>query len=52
MPRLISLLIALAGVLLFGQGAYIPAKALVAQVLLARAFATTIVTGQPTKPWS
>jgi sortase A len=42
----------LAGLVLFGQGAYIHAKALLAQVLLARAFATTIATGQPTKPWS
>jgi sortase A len=49
--RLISLIL-LAGLLLFGQGAYIHAKALLAQVLLERAFATTIATGQPTKPWS
>ena len=52
MLRLISLLTILAGLVLFGQGAYIHAKALLAQVLLERAFATTIVTGQPTKPWS
>jgi sortase A len=50
--RLIPSFIVLAGLLLFGQGAYIHAKALVAQVLLERAFATTIATGQPTKPWS
>src|SRR5579871_2356909 len=50
--RLISLFILLAGLILFGQGAYIHAKALLAQVLLERAFATTIATGQPTKPWS
>lgn len=52
MSRLVSLLILLAGLLLFGQGAYIHAKALLAQVLLQRAFTTTIATGRPTKPWS
>lgn len=35
----------------FGQGAYIPAKALLAQVLLQHAFAETIATGRITKPW-
>jgi sortase A len=50
--RLTPILLAFAGLVLFGQGAYIHAKALLAQVLLARAFATTIATGQPTKPWS
>ena len=52
MSRLISLVILLTDLLLFGQGAYIHAKALLAQVLLGRAFATTIATGHPTKPWS
>jgi sortase A len=42
----------LTGLVLFGQGAYIHAKALVAQVLLQRAFAEMIATGHPTKPWS
>jgi sortase A len=37
---------------LFGQGAYIHAKAYLAQLLLERAFAETIATGRPTKPWS
>jgi sortase A len=46
------LLVALLGLMLFGQGAYIHAKALVAQVLLERAFEHTIATGHPTKPWS
>jgi sortase A len=45
-------MILLAGLLLFGQGAYIHAKALLAQVLLERAFATTVAAWQPTKPWS
>ncbi|WP_407178046.1 class GN sortase [Bradyrhizobium sp. STM 3562] len=51
MPRL-ALLITLVGILLFGQGASIHAKAWLAQLLLERAFARTISTGQPTKPWS
>ena len=53
MPRFIlPLVLALAGLLLFGQGAYIHAKALLAQVLLERAFEETITTGRQTKPWA
>ena len=53
MPRFVlPLLLALAGLILFGQGAYIHAKALVAQVLLERAFEKTIAAGHETKPWS
>jgi sortase A len=53
MPRFIlPLLLAVIGLILFGQGAYIHAKALVAQVLLERAFEKTIATSQETKPWS
>ncbi len=52
MSRILPLLLALIGLILFGQGAHIHAKALLAQVLLERAFDTTIATGQPTKPWS
>src|SRR3979490_285967 len=53
MPRFIlPLLLALIGLVLFGQGAYIHAKALLAQVLLDRAFAETIASGRATKPWS
>jgi sortase A len=53
MPRFIlPLLLAIIGLILFGQGAYIHAKALAAQVLLDRAFDKTIATGQATKPWS
>jgi sortase A len=37
---------------LFGHGAYIHAKALLAQVLLERAFDESIATGHPIKPWS
>lgn len=42
----------MAGLLLFGQGAYVHAKAFVAQILLRRAFEQTIVTGNDVKPWS
>src|SRR5258705_13928775 len=53
MPRFIlPLLLALAGLILLGQGAYIHAKARLAQVLLERAFEKTIATGRETKPWS
>jgi sortase A len=53
MPRFaIVLLLAVAGLLLFGHGAYIQAKAWLAQVLLERAFAETIASGHPAKQWS
>jgi sortase A len=53
MPRLLpAFVFALIGLILFGQGAYIHAKALLAQVLLERAFAETIATGHLVKPWS
>ena len=53
MPRFVPpLLLALIGLILFGQGAYIHAKARVAQVLLERAFEKTITTRRETKPWS
>jgi sortase A len=49
---LVAALLALAGLILFGQGLYIHAKALLAQVLLERAFTRTIATGEHVKPWS
>jgi sortase A len=49
---LAPILLALIGLILFGQGAYIHAKALLAQVLLQQAFDQTIATGHITKPWS
>ena len=52
MTRLLALLLALIGAVLFGQGVYIHAKALLAQALLARAFNATIASGHSTKPWS
>ena len=44
--------LAFAGLVMFSQGAYIHAKALLAQVLLERAFTETIANGRDTKPWS
>jgi sortase A len=52
MRRIVPFLIAIVGLILFGQGAYIHAKALLAQILLERAFAETIATGHAMKPWS
>ena len=52
-PRAIFLtIIADIGALLFGDGAYIHAKAWLSQILLARAFDATIATGRATKPWA
>ncbi|WP_342725871.1 class GN sortase [Bradyrhizobium sp. B097] len=48
---ILPLAFALIGLILFGQGAYIHAKAVLAQVLLERAFAQSIATGHPVKPW-
>jgi sortase A len=45
-------LFALAGLWLVGDALYIHAKALLAQVLLERAFAAEIATGHVVKPWS
>ena len=47
----VALILASAGAILFGQGIYIHAKAMLAQVLLQRAFAETIATGRAVKPW-
>jgi sortase A len=52
MRFILPLLLAIIGLILFGQGAYIHAKAGLAQVLLERAFEKAIVTGRDTKPWS
>jgi sortase A len=52
MKRFAALLLGLAGLVLLGQGAYIHAKALLAQVLLERAFTETLATGRDVKPWS
>lgn len=53
MPRLLSpLVLAIIGTVLFGDGAYIHAKAWLAQVLLERAFERSVATGELVKPWS
>ena len=44
--------LALAGASLAGQGLWINAKAVLAQVLLERAFAQSLATGTIVKPWS
>ncbi|MDN5003037.1 class GN sortase [Bradyrhizobium sp. GCM10027634] len=44
--------LALIGAILFGDGAYVHAKAWLAQVLLQRAFEQSVATGQIVKPWS
>jgi sortase A len=48
----VALLLLVAGAVLIGQGLWIHAKAVLAQILLERAFAQTLTTGQPVKPWS
>ncbi len=49
-PRL-PIVLAFVGLVLTGQGAWIRAKALLAPVLLERAFAQTLATGRDVKPW-
>ena len=44
--------LAVAGLSLVAQGAWIPAKAMLAQILLERAFASSLTSGRPVKPWS
>lgn len=48
----VAVVLILAGVTLFGRGIYIHAKALLAQVLLERAFTEAIASGHPVKPWA
>lgn len=54
LPLLITLsvLCAVAGLALLSEGLWIKAKAQLAQILLDRAFAQSIATGHPVKPWS
>src|SRR5262249_48661497 len=54
-PRLPSAAAAipcLTGLLLFGHGLWIPARALLARVRLERAFGPSLASGAPIKPWS
>jgi sortase A len=50
--ELVALALILTGIVLFGRGVYIHAKALLAQVLLERAFTEAVATGHPVKPWA
>ena len=50
--NLISGLMIAASLILFGQSVWIFAKAQLAQVLLERAFAQSLATGKPVKPWN
>jgi len=47
----VAFILALTGLALIGQGVWIHAKALLAQVLLERAFVETVATGHHVKPW-
>lgn len=49
---LAGVLFVMLGVMLVGQGAYIRVKAVFAQVLLERAWQTTLATGHETRAWS
>jgi len=51
LARRVALLSGAAGVVLLAQGLWIPAKAELAQILLDRAFARSVATGEPHKPW-
>lgn len=51
LARLLFLILAACGLILIGRGAIIPAKARLAQILLDRAFAASVETGRPTRPW-
>ncbi|BAQ49687.1 MULTISPECIES: class GN sortase [Methylobacterium] len=48
---LLAAALASGGLILAAQGAWIPAKAALAQALLARAFARGLETGAPVRPW-
>ncbi len=45
-------ILAALGLIVMSQGLWIKAKAIVAQVLLERAFSESVATGRPVKPWS
>lgn len=48
----VAALTALVGVALIGKGVAIYAKAILAQILLERAFERSLAAGEPVKPWS
>ena len=49
---LLSVALMIFGIVLLGQGVWIHAKAYAAQILLERAFAQSIASGDKVKPWS
>jgi sortase A len=51
LARLLFLLLAGCGLFMLGQGALIPAKAWLAQILLDRAFATSLASRHAVRPW-
>jgi sortase A len=51
LARLPFVALAACGLVLIGQGAIIPAKAWLAQILLERAFATSLATHRPARAW-
>jgi sortase A len=51
-PTAAAAILCVTGLVLFGQGVWIHAKALLAQILLERAFAASLAAHQPVKPWS
>jgi sortase A len=50
-PLAAAAILALIGVILLGQGAWIHVKAVLAQILLERAFAASLASGHNVKPW-
>ena len=51
LARFPFLILAACGLWLIAQGASVPAKAWIAQILLERAFAESLATGRPVPPW-
>ncbi|MHA7819290.1 MAG: sortase domain-containing protein [Erythrobacter sp.] len=50
-PKLLIAVLLLSGTAITAKALYIPLKAEVAQVLLARAFDASVASGEPVKPW-
>ena len=50
--RTLAAVVGLTGLVLLGQGLWIHAKAMLAQILLERAFAQSLATGSAVKPWA
>ena len=52
LPTAAAAILCAGGFVLLGQGVWIHAKALLAQLLLERAFAASLAAGAPVEPWS